>query len=376
MYRITAAILASCCTFFVLLGQPNKVVIKLSNPSFEGTPQAQVSPSGWYNCGFPGETPPDIQAGDGTIFRVVKPAQHGATYLGMVTRDNDTWERVGQRLSQPLEKGKKYKFSIYLCRSESYLSPTKKDPLQVANYTTPVKLKVWGGNTYCDRVEVLGETVPVKNSEWKRFDFTFVPQRNISYLTLEAFYNQSAFPYNGNILLDNASDIEEIPSTPAIAAVKPKPPVDKPPVKPKPPIKPVVTPPNAKTNPSKILTNLDRVKAGQVIRVEQVTFAADSTTLRLESYPVLDELYRFLIDNPRIRLEVGGHTNSLPKPEVCDRLSSSRAEAVVDYLIYKGISPDRLTYKGYGKNFPIAPNTTPEGRKKNQRVEIKILSVD
>ncbi len=375
MFRFSIAVLVSCFGISILLAQPNKVVIKLSNPSFEGTPQATVSPSGWYDCGFPGETPPDIQAGDGSIFSVVKPAHHGGTYLGMVTRDNDTWERVGQRLSQPLEKGKKYKFSIYLCRSESYLSPTKKTPGGLANYTTPVKLKIWGGGTYCDRTEVLGETVPVKNTDWKRFDFTFVPQRSISYITLEAFYNQSAFPYNGNILLDNASDIEEI-STAVAAVTKPKDPTppkpkDPTPTKPKDP-----TPPKPKDPAKPILAELNKVKVGQVIRVEQITFAADSTRLRAESYPVLDELYRFLVENPQIRLEVGGHTNNLPTPEVCDRLSTNRAEAVVDYLIYKGISADRLTYKGYGKRFPIAPNTTPEGRKKNQRVEIKILSVN
>ncbi|MGB1121726.1 MAG: OmpA family protein, partial [Saprospiraceae bacterium] len=58
----------------------------------------------------------------------------------------------------------------------------------------------------------------------------------------------------------------------------------------------------------------------------------------------------------------------------CDRLSTSRAKAVVNYLTNKGIAPSRLSYKGYGKRKPITTNETKAGRAKNQRVEIKITS--
>ena len=59
----------------------------------------------------------------------------------------------------------------------------------------------------------------------------------------------------------------------------------------------------------------------------------------------------------------------------CDKLSNDRAKVVAEYLTDKGIPDERLTYKGYGKRRSIASNLTKEGRKKNQRVEIKILSI-
>ncbi|HNA58000.1 MAG TPA: OmpA family protein [Chitinophagales bacterium] len=56
-------------------------------------------------------------------------------------------------------------------------------------------------------------------------------------------------------------------------------------------------------------------------------------------------------------------------------MSTKRAESVVKYLVSKGISPERLTSKGYGKSMPVADNTTPEGRQANQRVEFMITKV-
>jgi outer membrane protein OmpA-like peptidoglycan-associated protein len=80
--------------------------------------------------------------------------------------------------------------------------------------------------------------------------------------------------------------------------------------------------------------------------------------------------------NKNVVIEVGGHTNNVPAAEYCDRLSTARAKSVAEYLYGKGIDQDRITYKGYGKNKPIASNDSVKGRKKNQRVEIKILRVE
>lgn len=64
----------------------------------------------------------------------------------------------------------------------------------------------------------------------------------------------------------------------------------------------------------------------------------------------------------------------MPSDAYCQRLSTARAKEVAEYLIKKGIQRDRVKYKGYGKSQPIASDKTATGRKKNQRVEIKILS--
>jgi outer membrane protein OmpA-like peptidoglycan-associated protein len=127
----------------------------------------------------------------------------------------------------------------------------------------------------------------------------------------------------------------------------------------------------------RILPALDRstMSVGQAIPLEQLTFKADSTNLESGSLPVIDELYSFLLENENITVEIGGHTNNVPSDEYCDRLSTARAKSVAEYLTRRGIDASRVTFKGYGKRKPIAPNTTPEGRKKNQRVEVKIVAI-
>jgi outer membrane protein OmpA-like peptidoglycan-associated protein len=57
-------------------------------------------------------------------------------------------------------------------------------------------------------------------------------------------------------------------------------------------------------------------------------------------------------------------------------LSENRAKSVVSYLTLKGISPTRLSYKGYGEAQPVSANTTEEGRAKNRRTELKVLKIN
>ena len=359
--------------------------IFLTNPSFEDFPGQGRQPRGWEDCGFPGETPPDVQPSGNPsypYFDVIKPAFKDSTYLGMVVRDNDTWEMVSQRLSGPLKGGQCYEFSLYLCRSELYVSQSRVN-FQEANYTTPSKLRIWGGSSYCNKKELLAETSAIINTRWLKYDFKFKPKETHTYIVLEAFYNTPVlFPYNGNVLLDNASPIVPVPCEDETLE-----PVVLVPEKPKPnlpdtPNNPTTNNPNNTSKPSdptnKILTELDAktLRVGQTIQIENLYFEADSSKLKDESYPVLNEIYDFLNTNPEVVVEIGGHTNGNPPHDYCDRLSADRAKAVADYLASRGIPRNRIQYKGYGKRQPIASNATPDGRKRNQRVEIKILSFE
>ncbi|MBL7796574.1 MAG: OmpA family protein [Saprospiraceae bacterium] len=121
--------------------------------------------------------------------------------------------------------------------------------------------------------------------------------------------------------------------------------------------------------------NASLLRSGQTIKMEQLRFEADSASLTTDALPTLDELYDFMEENGNIVIEIGGHTNSTPPDEFCDRLSTARAKSAAEYLISKGIDSKRVSYKGYGKRTPIATNATPEGRRLNQRVEIKILAL-
>lgn len=186
-----------------LIAQPK--TIHLKNPSFEDDPRAERIPAGWRDCGFPGETAADTHPSG--AFEVTQNAVDGATYLGMVTRDNDTWEKVGQKMYEPMVAGQCYIFKISLCRSNVYTSASRETGLPTA-YTEPVKLKIWGGYNFCDNEEELGESKLIKHVDWEEYVFTFRPKADYNYILLEAFYKTPILaPYNGNLLIDNASPI-------------------------------------------------------------------------------------------------------------------------------------------------------------------------
>jgi len=91
----------------------------------------------------------------------------------------------------------------------------------------------------------------------------------------------------------------------------------------------------------------------QVVRLENVFFDLNKSTLRKESFIELDKLYDFLVTNEEVKIEIGGHTDSRGDSKLNQKLSEDRAKSVYDYLIAKGINESRLAYKGYGKDRPI-----------------------
>jgi hypothetical protein len=184
------------------------VTIKLDNPSFEDYPGAAHTPKGWFDCGFSGESAPDVQP-SGT-FSVSTLAFNGKTYLGMVVRDNDTWEAVGQKLGKPLLKDVKYSFSLYACQSALYMSRSQLTGRE-ANYIVPSVIRIWGGNGYCEKIEMLAESPPMDFKNWQKLDFILSPKAKYSYFLIESYYDTKLIlHYNGNILIDNASAIVPI----------------------------------------------------------------------------------------------------------------------------------------------------------------------
>ena len=85
------------------------------------------------------------------------------------------------------------------------------------------------------------------------------------------------------------------------------------------------------------------------------------------------KLSEFLISQPPIKIEIGGHTDYIGDDKTNVLLSSNRAKSVFDYLIKLGVSNQQLIYKGYGKSQPIESNNTELGRAANRRTEIKII---
>lgn len=119
---------------------------------------------------------------------------------------------------------------------------------------------------------------------------------------------------------------------------------------------------------------LSRVEVGTKVVLDHIYFETGKAVLRPESSEALDQVLRFLENNPSMKLEISGHTDNTGSLRINQKLSRERAGAVVNYLVSKGIPQALLVSKGYADTQPVAENTSPEGRKKNRRVEFKVLS--
>lgn len=107
--------------------------------------------------------------------------------------------------------------------------------------------------------------------------------------------------------------------------------------------------------------------------IEGCNFETGKAVLQPEAYVVLDQLVEYLKRKDDEKIELGGHTDNVGGAAKNLVLSQDRANAVRDYLISKGIAPERLTAKGYGLTQPIEDNRTADGRAANRRTEVKIL---
>lgn len=115
------------------------------------------------------------------------------------------------------------------------------------------------------------------------------------------------------------------------------------------------------------------ITAEQIKITQQIKFATGKALILKTSWPVLDAVAQAMKDYPRIRVEIGGHTDSKGTPSVNRKLSQQRADAVMKYLVTHGVAADRLVARGYGPDKPIDTNMTEAGRAANRRVEFLIV---
>ena len=110
--------------------------------------------------------------------------------------------------------------------------------------------------------------------------------------------------------------------------------------------------------------------ADKGIILEGVSFKTATAVFTPESQKVLDKMAATLGQAPQVKIEVAGYTDAVGNPQKNLELSKQRAQAVVSYLVSKGVSAERLRAIGLGQEQPIADNATPAGRQKNRRVEL------
>jgi outer membrane protein OmpA-like peptidoglycan-associated protein len=128
-----------------------------------------------------------------------------------------------------------------------------------------------------------------------------------------------------------------------------------------------------KDDVSLLKINVDSIKIGENIVLHNIYFDFDRYELLEESFPILNSVYAFLSRDEKICVLISGHTDNIGTEEYNDKLSENRAHAVVEYLVKRGISRERLHFIGMGSRFPVDTSNTEQGRQRNRRIEMKIL---
>jgi OmpA-OmpF porin, OOP family len=118
---------------------------------------------------------------------------------------------------------------------------------------------------------------------------------------------------------------------------------------------------------------LQPIEIGVTVRLKNIYFDFDKTTLKKESFVELNKVVDFLKQNPHVEIEIAGHTDSKGSDDYNLNLSQGRSQSVVDYIVSQGIDNYRLTAQGYGESKPIDTNDTDDGRANNRRVEFTVV---
>ena len=125
-------------------------------------------------------------------------------------------------------------------------------------------------------------------------------------------------------------------------------------------------------------TGIEVEQQGEEIAIKLpsgIAFDTNQSMVRSDMRPALDEVAKTLASYQSTFIDVTGHTDSTGGDAINQPLSERRAAAVADYLQYQGVQRARMATKGYGAQFPVASNTSEDGRSKNRRVEIRLSPV-
>jgi len=199
-----------------------QIPIEFKNPSFEGKPtvgsvKVDTYLKEWIDCGhleFPDESSFDIQPG---FFEVEIKTLEGESFVGLVTRENGSYESLCQELDVYLIQDSIYQFSIYLAKSEEYKSITPasikasndqpyrngKNEIELMSFAGNTILRVWGGTNKCSKEVLLFNSEEIDHDEWRQYDIEFIaPSNDIKFLSFEAYYPDDSIFTRGNLMID------------------------------------------------------------------------------------------------------------------------------------------------------------------------------
>ena len=134
----------------------------------------------------------------------------------------------------------------------------------------------------------------------------------------------------------------------------------------------IVDPKDIDSN-KKVIRDIFLTRKGETIRLDHLIFEQGKATISPKSYPGLEELMAMMKDNPKLVIQLEGHTDNQGNPKMNMELSQNRVDNVKKYLVTKGIDKDRVKTKAFGGTKPILNANSPEARALNRRVEMRVL---
>ncbi len=312
----------------------------------------------------------------------IQKARTGNAFCGFYASKTEYREYLETELKSRLKAGERYRLTFYVSLSEYSTGAVatigglftkeriKQNDNQILIYSEEKsmgnKVKQTIAKSYVPQV-VNNYNNPLLNTiEWEKISGEFVAEGGEKYLTIGNFFpleqsNYKEPPYLTYLLPGSyyyIDDVEVICLT--CSTSKPD----------------LLVGQENKTpaeDPDKFPPG--ELEIGKTFVLENIFFQFDKSALLPESFIELERLMKLLRDNPDMRIEILGHTDDKGGVDYNLKLSNERARSVVDYLVKRGITSNRLRFKGYGKSSPIATNSTEEGRAKNRRVEFKILDM-
>jgi OOP family OmpA-OmpF porin len=123
----------------------------------------------------------------------------------------------------------------------------------------------------------------------------------------------------------------------------------------------------------RVIRDIMLTKKGETIVLDHLIFEQGKATINSKSYPSLEELTAMMKDNPKLVIQLEGHTDSQGNAKMNMDLSQNRVDNVKKYLVSKGVNKDRIKTKAFGGTKPILTTNTEEARAKNRRVEMRVL---
>lgn len=331
---------------------------------------------GWNS---PTETTPDLFSTKADADCWTNPAKRtggkasprsGNAMAGIKVRgkgNTPTWwhEYLQITLPEPLETGTRYIVECWALRANFSEHASN----NIGLYLSPVAVKTTNNLPLYFTPHVNADEI-IKGGRWKKISGVVEANGDERYLLIGNFYSDDATNFERQEKGERGAYyfIDDV-------NVRVAPPGTSPTPRPKesvPPPPKVVVADHASTK-EVALPKIEPPPVGKSIRLDNIGFEFAKATLTPGSKQELDELADMLIDYPRMRIEVEGHTDDVGSEAFNVALSQDRAKAVVDFLLKRKVEKDRISWKGYGKARPLVPNTTEENKALNRRVEFRVI---